>query len=225
MILDTCHDGRLDIREVEELHIFLRRDTSTIAAVQYLRAITRECVTDGTVDDAEAYRLKVAFERVVPKAVRGVVSTHLEGIGLPAVDDDDAAPAWTRDEATARQIEYIVNLGGAVSPQMTKGDASKLIGELLERRPPSPRQTMVLRFFNRLDLAQATKDDVSLWIDEFYASDGRFERAWDRFKRATNHDPFELNPTIVPVGAFKDYLEPRGGFLARAIARFLRLFR
>ncbi len=208
LIVDMCHDGRLDIDEVVELDAFLRSDTSGIAAVPFLRAITREAVADGAIDDAEAYRLKLAFVRVVPKDCRGVVSTHLEDIGLPAVDCDDVAASWIFDDATERQREYILALGGTVSPNMTKGEASKLIDHLLECRPPTGRQMMVLRFFNRLDLAKTTRDDVSLWLDRFYASDSRFERAWERFKRATNHDPYARDPSIVPVGAYKDFLEP-----------------
>src|SRR4051812_45586796 len=74
MILSMCHDGCLTIAEVDELHIFLRNDASAIAAVAYLRAITREAVADGAINDAEAYALRLAFERVVPKEARGIVS-------------------------------------------------------------------------------------------------------------------------------------------------------
>jgi hypothetical protein len=107
-----CHDGCLDIAEVDQLHIFLRADNSAMAALPYLRAITREAVADGAINDAEAYALKLAFERVIPKEARGIVSTHLQNIGLPAVDEYHEAPAWTEHEATHKQIEYIVNLGG-----------------------------------------------------------------------------------------------------------------
>jgi hypothetical protein len=206
LIFSMCHDGCLDISEVDKLHIFLREDASAIAAIPYLRAITREAVADGATNDAEAYALKLAFERVVPKEARGIVSTHLQNIGLPAAHEDDETAAWTEHEATHRQIAYVVDLGGTVTPGMTKGEASQLIEQLLERRPPTARQTMLLRFFGRLDLLRATKDDVSLWIDQLYASDEQLERAWDRFKRETNQDPFEQDATIVPVGAFKDYL-------------------
>jgi hypothetical protein len=209
LIFSMCHDGCLDIAEVDQLHIFLRNDNSTIAAFPYLRAITREAVADGAINDAEAYALKLAFERVIPKEARGIVSTHLQNIGLPAVHEDEFAGDWTEHEATHKQIDYIVNLGGTVMPGLTKGQASQLIDQLLQRRPPTPRQTMLLRFFDRLDLLQATKDEVSLWIDQLYASDGRLERAWDRFKRETNHDPFEQDATVVPVGAFKKYSNHR----------------
>src|SRR5215204_2365900 len=114
LIFSICHDGCLDISEVDELHIFLRNDISAIAAIPYLRAITREAVADGAINDAEAYALKLACERIIPKEARGIVSTHLQNIGLPAVQEYLEAPAWTEHEATHRQIEYIVNLGGTV---------------------------------------------------------------------------------------------------------------
>lgn len=207
LIFSMCHDGRLEISEVDELHIFLRNDSSAIAAIPYLRAITREAVADGAINEAEAYALKLAFERIIPKEARGIVSTHLQSIGLPTMQYDEFAGEWTEHEATHKQIDYIVNLGGTVTPGLTKGEASQLIDQLLQRRPPTPRQTMLLRFFDRLDLLQATKDDVSLWVDQLYASNERLERAWERFKRETNHDPFGQEATIVPVGAFKQYLQ------------------
>jgi hypothetical protein len=207
LIVSMCHDGCLDISEVEQLHIFLRGDASTMAAIPYLRAITREAVADGAINDAEAFALKLAFERIIPKEARGIVTTHLQNIGLPALHEYDEAQAWTEHEATHKQIAYIVDLGGTIAPRMTKGEASQLIEQLLERRPPTPRQIMLLRFFNRLDLLQATKDDVSLWLDQLYASDERLERAWDRFKRETNHDPFGQDASIVPVGVFKNYVK------------------
>ena len=48
---------------------------------------------------------------------------------------------------------------------------------------------MLLRFFNRLDLWNATKDDVSLWIDQLYASDDRLERAWEQVQAGDKPRP------------------------------------
>lgn len=209
MILDICHDGELEISEIEDLHIFLRRDKSDIPAVPFLRSITRDIVADGIVDDAEAYRLKKAFERVVPKDIRGVVSTHLEGIGLPSSFSAAKRPSWHDDPATERQIEYICNLGGQVRSGMTKGEASELIDQLLTARPPSARQIMVLRFFDRMDLSSKSKDEVCEWIDYHYGSCEEYERAWERFKRETGHDPRSLDAENVPIGAYRQYM--RGG--------------
>lgn len=223
IITTMIHDGQLEFREVEELHAFLSSNKSTIAAIHFLRALTREVIADGEIDDSEAYRLKLAFERVVPKNIRGIISTHLEDIGLP-VASEEVAPEWTLDPATSRQIAYIYALGGSVTPEMTKGDASQLIEELLEHRPPTPRQVMLLRFFDRLDLVHATKDDVSEWIDELYSSDSRYERAWNRFKQLMDHDPHGQDPNVVPVGAFRTYTNARGhrpSIMSRAVAWLL----
>lgn len=212
LILSMCHDGELDLREVDELHAFLCDDQSDFAAVYMLRALTREVLADGRIDATEAYRMKLAFQRVVPKEVRGIISTHLENIGAPAAAlDDDAAP-WQADPATARQIEYILDLGGTVEPGLTKGEASNLIEDLLEQRPPTPRQRMLLRFFGRLDLARCGKDEVSLWLDEFFNRNPRHEQAWELFKLETRQDPTCQDPTIVPVGAFKRYMGSRFGY-------------
>lgn len=205
MILDMCHDGELTIEEVEALHVFLRKSGDPFVAIPYLRAITREIVADGSVSPAEAYRLKKGMERVVQKEVRKVVSTHLESIGTPVWGDDDYEPEWTRDEATTKQIDLILNLGGKINPGLTKGEASMQIDDLLERRPPTPRQMMLLRFFDRLDLKIRTKEEVSCWIDELFIHQGEAERAWHRFKLETDHDPYERDPNTVPIGAYKRY--------------------
>lgn len=205
-ILAMCHDGMLELHEVEDLHVFLGREGTDIAAAHYLRAITRDAVADGRIDDVEAYRLKQAFLRVVPKEVRSVVATHLESIELPGFDDDDTSAPWKGHPATARQIAYVVDLGGTPTPGMTKGDASELIDRLLERRPVSPRQVMLLRFFDRMDLATSTKNEVSEWVDAHYELDPRHEAAWARFKRETNHDPACQDPTVVPIGAYRRYM-------------------
>lgn len=212
LILSMCHDGELDLAEVADLHAYLLRDQSEIAAVEFLRALTREVLADGALSAAEAHRLKLAFERVVPKEVRGIISTHLEKIGAPNAVRSAGSSAWELDPATSRQIDYIIDLGGTIMPGMTKGEASNLIEDLLERRPPTPRQRMLLRFFDRLDLARSTKDEVSEWVDHLFMQDERHERAWERFKMETRHDPGCQNPTVVPVGAYRNYMVSRLGY-------------
>ncbi|HWB21110.1 MAG TPA: hypothetical protein VG711_12470, partial [Phycisphaerales bacterium] len=168
LILDICHDGELSIEEIDSLYQLLRYDDSGIPAVAWLRAFVREAILDGSISDADGYRLKKAFMRVVPKEVRGVIATHLEQIGAPAADPEDEEPRWCSDRATAKQIDYIIALGGSVQSSLTKGQASILIDQLLERRPVTLRQLMVLRFFNRLDLAGRTREEVSQWIDSCF---------------------------------------------------------
>ena len=53
-ILSMCHDGRIDTSEIERLHRLLGRGRSSIAAIPFLRAITRDALADGSIDEAEA---------------------------------------------------------------------------------------------------------------------------------------------------------------------------
>jgi hypothetical protein len=206
-ILAICHDGRITIQEVEDLHAWMGRVNATMNAIPFLRSITRDVISDDAVSPEEEYRLKRAFERVVIKEARGVVSTHLEGLGLPpSRSDEDSPPRWHSDPVTTKQIEYISILGGTPAIGMTKGEASILIDELLSNRKPTPRQKMLLRFFDRLDLIDLPKEDVSEWIDEFFSREPRMEAIWDIYKRETGHDPHSQDFEAVPIGAFKHYL-------------------
>lgn len=210
MILSSCHDGNLTINEVQDMHTFVCRTKTSIRAFEVLRLITREIVYDANVDRYEAYNLKVAFQRIAPKEIRGVIETHLEEVGTPSRDPDEPIPRWHREPATQAQLEYIIGLGGSARSGMKKGEASMLIESLLQKRPPTPRQVMLLRFFDKTVAQSKTKDEVGVLIDTLLCEDDRYEMAWQRFKRVTNHDPFDQDPSIVPVGAYRDYLQPLG---------------
>lgn len=245
LIVSMCHDGTLTIEEVRNMHEFLRATPTDIRAFALLRGLTFDVVNDGVVDAIEAYRLKLAFVRVVPKAARAVVETHLDGISLPASSSDEDEPteddsadkhnageersadsfdhgagdgrsekrrrwsrnaAWRHEPMTQAQHDYILLLGGTPGDAMTKGEASDLIDSLLDCRGTTPRQVMILRFFNQLDLVSAGKDRVSEWIDTLFSENTAYELAWDRFKRETNHDPRGQDPSVVPIGAYVRYV-------------------
>jgi len=205
LILSTIHDGEIELSEIVKLHAFLIHAPASMNAVSFLRCKTRAIIFDDRIDPAEAYDLKCAFLRVVTKEVCGVIETHLEDIGAPPRQKRE--PAWKRHPATERQIAYIIDLGGTPTAEMTKGQASELIEQLLERRPPTPRQIMVLRFFDRLDIMNAGKDVVSWWIDQAFAGVSPAERAWERFKRESGHDLNSLGPEVVPIGEYRKYLD------------------
>lgn len=211
-ILAMSHDGNLSLEEVAGLTAVLRDGPADMNAVPFLRAICRDILADNEFDDMEAYRLRRAMERVVPKAVRMKVSELLSGLGLPSDEDEGpfgGARAWRNDPATARQLDYIRNLGGCADAEMKKGEAARLIDALLQRRPPTPRQVMVMRFFDRLDLASKTKEEISAWIDDLYAQHESFERAWDIFKLEIGDDRTIQDPTIVPLGAYRKYIKAK----------------
>jgi hypothetical protein len=103
--------------------------------------------------------------------------------------------------ATENQLQYIRELGGSPLPILTKSHASKLIGELKEGdNSPTPRQIMVLRFWNRLDLANRSRNDVSNWLDNFYAQDSRRKSAWNLYKLQNKDDGTQRDPSWVKIG-------------------------
>jgi hypothetical protein len=221
-IMAISHDGDLTIEEVASLHTILRNGPADMNAVPFLRTVTTSIITDGQLDAVEAYQLRRAMERVVPKAIRIDLTILLSRIGLPSSDEDDAPGSrrsWRDDPVTARQLEFIRDLGGVPDERLTKGAASELIDDLLARRPPTPRQQMVLRFFDRLDLSSKTKEEVSVWLDDLYAQREDCERAWDRFKIETGDDGSVRDPLVVPIGAFRRYVKGSRGEPLRSPVR------
>jgi hypothetical protein len=80
-----------------------------------------------------------------------------------------------------------------------------MIDQFLERRPPTPRQRLLIRFFDRLDLHSAAKEQVNAWIDDLFINSPKHERAWDRFKIETGMNPEETDMARVPIGACRNY--------------------
>ena len=117
-------------------------------------------------------------------------------------------------KATEKQIQYIRDLGGNPPMGLSRADASALIEQLQANRhesfareePPSPRQIMVLRFWNRMDLAQSSKWEVEQWQNQFYAEDPRRKAAWEAFKLENGDDGSQHDPSCVPIGVGESYL-------------------
>jgi hypothetical protein len=120
----------------------------------------------------------------------------------------------SEQSATEKQIQYIRDLGENPRMGLSKADASMLIEQLQAQRhesfakgePPSPRQIMVLRFWNRMDLEQSSKWEIEQWQNQFYAEDPRRKVAWEAFKLEIGDDGSQHDPSCVPVGAGENYL-------------------
>jgi hypothetical protein len=67
---------------------------------------------------------------------------------------------WQTDAATERQKELLVKWGVPVSIWLRKGEASHLIGKLLERVPPTNQQQCLLRKYGFWDW-QLSRADAS----------------------------------------------------------------
>ncbi|TAL06632.1 MAG: zinc ribbon domain-containing protein [Verrucomicrobia bacterium] len=139
--------------------------------------------------------------------IRGLGGTPPPGINIAEASqmisellgESDSLPS---EKATQSQIQYIRDLGGTVPVGMTKLYASMLIEKLLRsgEGQPTPRQIMVLRFWNRLDLAEKSKGEIEQWLDQFYRQDGRRKGAWALYKYRNKDDGTQRDPSWVAIG-------------------------
>ena len=117
-------------------------------------------------------------------------------------------------KATEKQTCFIRELGGNPPAGISQAAATKLIETLLveqretqaRERSPTPRQTMVLRFWNRMDLVQSSQWEVEQWLSQFYREDPRRKEAWEIFKKENGDDGSQHNPSWVTIGVGESYL-------------------
>jgi hypothetical protein len=130
-------------------------------------------------------------------------------------------------KATEKQFDFILSLGGNPPVGISQAAASKLIDTLLveqherqaRERSPTPRQTMVLRFWNRTDLVNASQWEVEQWLTQFYNEDPRRKVAWETFKLENGDDGSQRDPSWVPIGVGESYLNKSGSKGAEGYAK------
>jgi len=121
-------------------------------------------------------------------------------------------------KATQNQLDYIRSLGGNPSPGLSRADVDEIIPQLQQKyqeslakqQSPSPRQIMVLRFWNRMDLEQSSKWEVEQWLTQFYDEDPHRRAAWETFKLENSDDGSQRDPSWVMLGAGERYLNKTG---------------
>jgi hypothetical protein len=113
---------------------------------------------------------------------------------------EHSSPALEQN-ATEKQLQYISELGGSPPIGLTKSNASKLIEELKDGgNTPTPRQIMILRFWNRMDLANRSRGEIVNWLESFYAQDSRRKSAWQLYKLQNKDDGTQRDPSWVKIG-------------------------
>jgi hypothetical protein len=225
------HDGRLTDNEIQSLGTWLQKAAavSELPGIHFLREEVESILSDGEIVDGERNLLVKAILRVLPADRREEVKARFDQIKADEKEREKAEKEKAKEEAkllraeekelarqeriaeanvpTERQIEFITQLGGTLPPGSTKVQASELIDWLLENRPTA-RQMMVLRFWNRLDLAKSSVDRVSDWMDSFYQEDPFRKEAWELWKAEANESGGRTYYSIgnVPIGAGMEYL-------------------
>ena len=170
------------------------------------------------INRGEAYELK---ERLWHQPSDKQLS-YIRGLGgnpSPNITREEASEMIGKllhsTKATGRQMEYIRSLGGDPSPGLSRAEAEELIPQLQARQyqtsaqqqPPTQRQMMVLRFWNRTDLAQTSKWEVEQWLNKFYDEDSSRRKAWELFKVEAGDDGSQHDPSSIPLGAGENYLK------------------
>jgi len=199
-------DGRFALEEIRSLHDLLVMGPSELPCVTFLRRLTTEVLLDGHLDDDEAYELRLAIERVLPKAIREQVTARLAGIKRPAQDESEVIYVEEAEPATQRQLDYIRSLGGTPAASLGKWEASDVIDTLKQRAVASNRQIMVLRFWNCLHIASGGRHAITDWMDAFYAEDTDRKGAWELFKSENGDDRSQRDPSWVELGIGHAYL-------------------
>ena len=117
-------------------------------------------------------------------------------------------------KATARQKELLRALGAGTGVEFTIAEADQIIARMLEKQGKLadaetallPRQMQILRFWDRVDLMQASKKEVAQWLNEFYDADPRRRMAWETFQSEYAH-LWSDDPLLVPIGIAESYLK------------------
>jgi hypothetical protein len=125
--------------------------------------------------------------------------------------------------ATEAQLEFLKNLGYRGTQELGVASASKLIDEYIEKRDNyrhshnsnepnevTPRQRMLLDFWNIEFNTALTKSIVSDWLDKAYLADYKKKEAWELYKTAHNISDTQTYQPIVR-GSGWQYLEKVGG--------------
>jgi len=196
---NIAEDGALTDAEIAELGRRLIAARADIPAIAHLQDTLSDVLRDGILTDAERRMVMRQIERVLPKGDREEVQFARRSLA-------EFARIESRLEPTDAQLRYIAGLGGTISEDATRDDASAIIDALLNSNASiTPRQWMVIRFWNKAVPNDWGRKHVSEWMDEWYGQDPAHQAAWELFKEETGDSGVLVDPTRVPVGAGARY--------------------
>jgi len=232
LILEIGLDGQLADAELTQLSEWLKTAPQEIPAIRHLRELVADALNDGVISEDERKILHKQIERVLPSTererlviARKAFEEKRRAEERSRAQHEKEERDKLRDEERAErdkererrrqeynkpsepQLRYIKGLGGSLPEGATKQDASELIERLLHSNGSiSPRQHMVLRFWNKTPEPDWGRAQVSMWMDQWYEQDPDRQFAWELFKEESGDTGTARSPERVPVGVGQTYL-------------------
>jgi hypothetical protein len=215
LLTEITQDGELTVAEIKRLQEWLaaRQEEAAIPAVSFLLETLNSILADGRISREERVEVVLAIERALPKEHRLLAQQRRQEVESLSVDSSppdvripfDTSP--TSYPATEPQLRYITALGGTAPGDCTIDQASRIIETLLSSSDSATRrQRMVLRFWDRVDIAQQGRGAVSDWLDQWYAEDSDRHAAWQLWKQENHGDGRHGDPETVPLGVGFEYV-------------------
>lgn len=203
-------DGRLDDAEILKLDEWLSKaGKENVPAITFLRHTVSEVLADRVIIDEERKTIVGAILRILPPEESVDAGIRFS----EAEESDKQKKSWELKQkhdhtpATKSQLCYLNALGIPIPPKCTKSQASELIDEAIcAHQPVTPRQMMVLRFWNHEHLAAKGRHAVSEWTDTWYAGDPDRLTAWNLWRESIGDLGRDDPPEKVPVGAGPEFL-------------------
>jgi hypothetical protein len=198
-------DDTIDFNEVNSLLSAVDHGGKfhNLVGAGFLRETIQEIINDGKIEQHEIERLRYAISRVLPKSIRDESGFYSE---KSITASYQRLPTWHKDPATDKQLDLLLKLGIDFNQGLTKGEASIIISKYIQQKEarPTPRQMMILRFFNKMEFAECGKAEVSDWMDRWYLENAKRKEAWERYK--LNQRGEITDPESVEIGIGLVYL-------------------
>lgn len=199
LLVEITQDGELTDAEASNLLAWVRQQSECVdvPGIALLSEVVGAAVADGVISGVERREIVATIQRILPKEERDAAADH-------------RARREGRDflRPSKGMLQFMRALQLATPDDLSHADCALQLKNLLDgREEPSNRQVMVLRFWDRTDLAGSGKCGVSAWMTELYGRAEGHREAWELWKSDSGDDGRQGDPNRVPIGAGFDYLK------------------
>lgn len=193
LLIEIASDGVIEYEELQTLAEWLNRHKQLdVPAIHFMfNLLLRVCKTQ-RLGSEEIYQVQLGIERVLPKEFRQRIAEARRG-------------AYYTQPASENQLALIQSLTFQRPVGLSRCEASELIEKIFQGA--TNRQKMFLRFCNRMEMMDKTREQISQWMDAYIRDNPAHWEAWEKFKVEIEDDGEQNDPTIVPIGAIQKYVK------------------